>query len=215
MDGLTQTSVGAIGRITSVPMILDLVCSVTGMRFSVVARVTTDRWIACRVHGDIHFGLRPGDELAVTTTICSAIRDFGQPVIFGNVTLDPFYNRHPTPAMYHFQSYVSVPIRTAAGGFFGTLCAIDPEPRPLDNAETVTLFSLGAELIAWHLDHPDLLEAEGATCGEDDLMPATPAPPRADDPAAAPDVAATGGIAAAIEALRTSLALLGQVPTTK
>jgi signal transduction histidine kinase len=144
--------VSAIGRIEAVPTILDVVCRITGMGFAAVAQVTEDRWIACAVRDDIAFGLAPGGELRVETTICREVREVGQPVIINDVAEDPFYNAHPTPAQYGFQSYISVPIVLPDGRFFGTLCAIDPQPRRLDMPEVIGLFRLFAGLIAFHLD---------------------------------------------------------------
>ena len=45
---------------------------------------------------------------------------------------------HPTPILYGFQSYVSVPVYRPDGSFFGTLCAIDPEPHAVSSAVSVT-----------------------------------------------------------------------------
>ena len=59
--------------------------------------------------------------------------------------------------MYGFQSYISVPIRLANGDFFGTLCAIDPRPARVNNAATIGVFTLFAQLIAVHLDQSDRL----------------------------------------------------------
>ncbi|MDB5687465.1 MAG: hypothetical protein JWR77_2054, partial [Rhizorhabdus sp.] len=50
--------------------ILEEVCRITQMGFAAVARVTEDRWIACQVLDRIQFGLNPGDELDLKTTIC-------------------------------------------------------------------------------------------------------------------------------------------------
>ena len=120
--------IAAVGRIDVVPTILDIVCRTTGMGFAAVARVTEDRWIACSVRDDIDFGLKPGGELKVETTICHEIRQTGDPVIIDDVQADPVYRGHHTPALYGFRSYISMPIRLPDGRFFGTLCAIDPEP---------------------------------------------------------------------------------------
>jgi hypothetical protein len=49
----SQSDIDAIGRIDAVPTILDVVCRVTGMRFAAVARVTEDRWVACRLLDNI------------------------------------------------------------------------------------------------------------------------------------------------------------------
>ena len=41
------------------------------MGFATIARVTGQRWVALAVKDDISFGLKPGGELKVETTICS------------------------------------------------------------------------------------------------------------------------------------------------
>jgi signal transduction histidine kinase len=148
----------AIARIDAVPMILDVVCHTTGMGFAAVARVTHDRWIACAVRDDIQFGLLPGGELEVKTTICDEIRGSGQPVVIDHVAEDEAFCGHPTPRMYGFQSYISMPIFRSTGEFFGTLCAIDPRPARLKTPETIGMFKLFANLIAFHLDAQDRLE---------------------------------------------------------
>ncbi len=141
-----------ISRVAAVPTILDVVCRTTGMRFAAVARVTPERWIACSVLDKTAFGLRTGGELKVETTICHEIRQSREAVIIDNVAQDQAWCNHQTPALYGFQSYISMPIILADGAFFGTLCAIDPLPARLKNPETVGMFRLFAELIAKHLD---------------------------------------------------------------
>lgn len=155
-----QADVAAIQRIDAVPRILDVVCRMTGMGFAAVARVTEDRWICCSSRDRIAFGLGPGGELKVETTLCSEIRARGEPVIIDHVARDAAYSGHPTPAMYGFQSYVSMPIRLEDGAFWGTLCAIDPLPRRVNTPETIETFRLFAELIATHLDAVRRYETE-------------------------------------------------------
>lgn len=147
-----QADVETVSRIEAVPTILEVVCRTTGMGFAAVARVTEDRWIACSVLDEIDFGLAPGGELKVETTICHEIRQSREPVIINNVAEDDIWCTHPTPAMYGFQSYISVPIILADGSFFGTLCAIDPRPARLKSPEVLAMFRLFAELIAKHLE---------------------------------------------------------------
>jgi signal transduction histidine kinase len=154
--------VAAIARIDAVPKILEVVCRTTGMGFAAVARVTDARWIACAVRDEIDFGLAPGGELKVATTICSEIRDSGRGVVIDNVADHPEYCGHPTPALYGFKSYISLPIFRTDGSFFGTLCAIDPKAARLDTPETVGMFKLFAELIAMHLDAQERLAASEA-----------------------------------------------------
>lgn len=147
-----QDDIDSVSRIASVSTILDVVCRTTGMRFAAVARVTEDRWVVCSVLDQIDFGIKPGGELKIETTICNEIRQSLQPVVIDNVAEDEVFCGHHTPAMYGFQSYISMPIILADGSFFGTLCAIDPSPARLKTLETVGMFRLFAELIAKNLD---------------------------------------------------------------
>lgn len=147
-----QIDIDAISRIDAVPTILDVVCQTTGMGFAAVARVTETRWVACGVRDLVEFGLEPGGELKVETTICNEIRDHREVVVIDNVAEDPTYCNHHTPAMYGLQSYISMPIILPSGEFFGTLCAIDAKPRKLNTPATLGMFKLFAELIAFHLD---------------------------------------------------------------
>jgi hypothetical protein len=59
----------AIERIEAVPTILRTIRESTGLRFTLIARVLPDRWVACAVHDELDFGLRPGGELDVATTL--------------------------------------------------------------------------------------------------------------------------------------------------
>ena len=154
--------IAAIESIPAMPIILEVVCRTTGMGFAAVARVTADRWIACSVRDTIDFGLKPGGELKVKTTICDEIRLSGEAVIIDHVAEDAHWRAHHTPLLYGFQSYISMPIVLADGSFFGTLCAIDPQPASLNNPETIGMFKLFAELIAFHLDAHERVVANQA-----------------------------------------------------
>jgi signal transduction histidine kinase len=155
--------VAAVQRIDAVPRILDVICRTTGMGFAAVARVTEDRWIACAVRDSIQFGLQPSGELKVATTICDEIRQSRTAVVIDHAAEDEAYCGHPTPKMYGFQSYISMPITLSDGTFFGTLCAIDPRPARLKNPETIEMFKLFAELIAVHLDVTERLASSEAS----------------------------------------------------
>ncbi|QJW85816.1 GAF domain-containing protein [Ramlibacter terrae] len=121
------------------------------MGFSAVARVTEDRWVCCSVRDEIAFGLKPGGELKVETTLCNEIRGSGERVVIEHVAEDPDFRDHHTPALYGFQSYISVPI-VRDGAVWGTLCAIDPRPALLKTDAVLGMFELFSQLIAFHLD---------------------------------------------------------------
>ena len=146
-----EADIEKISRILIVPSLLDVICRTTGMGFSAIARVTEDKWVTCSTQDEINFGLKPGDELKVETTICHEIRESHKPVIIDHVEKDENYCAHHTPALYGFQSYISVPIFRKDNSFFGTLCAIDPKPAKLNKPETIGMFTLFADLISFHL----------------------------------------------------------------
>ncbi len=154
--------ISAISRIEAVPRILEVICRTTGMGFAAIARVTESRWVCCAVRDEIQFGLHPGDELKVETTICNEIRRDQNAVVIDEVATDQSYKGHHTPAMYGFQSYISVPIVRSNGRFFGTLCAIDPRPARVNTPETIGMFKLFAELIATHIDASEQLASRDA-----------------------------------------------------
>ena len=147
-----QADVDAIGSIPIVPKLLEVICRTTGMGFAAIARVTEDRWITCSARDEILFGLVPGSELKVETTICHEIRQSGNAVVIDHVAENQEFKHHHTPAMYGIQSYISMPIMRRDGTFFGTLCAIDPRPAKLENPEITGMFTLFAELISFHLE---------------------------------------------------------------
>jgi GAF domain-containing protein len=136
MDDMTQESL-RLTDTAEIRAILSAVCELTGMGFAAVARVTDTRWIACQVLDKIDFGLEPGAELDLKTTICNEIRDSGHPVVIDHVSAEPAWRTHHTPMLYGFESYVSLPIILADGSLFGTLCAIDPAPRRLSAGDMV------------------------------------------------------------------------------
>ncbi|MET0986066.1 MAG: GAF domain-containing sensor histidine kinase [Steroidobacteraceae bacterium] len=147
-----QHDVDLIQQIDAVPTILEVICRTTGMGFAAVARVTEDRWVACSVRDEIQFGLRPGGELPLETTICNEIRQSGTGVVINEVAVDPIFCQHHTPTRYGFQSYISMPIRLNDGRFFGTLCAIDPRPARVNTPATIGMFKLFSDLIAFLLE---------------------------------------------------------------
>ncbi|MEP2722577.1 GAF domain-containing sensor histidine kinase [Roseibium sp.] len=152
MDRPFSQDVNVLGAISAVPSILEVVCQSTGMGFAAVARVTEDRWIACSVRDEINFGLEPGGELEVGSTICKEVRDHRTPVVIDDVDNDPVYCTHHTPKTYGLKSYISVPIILSDGSLFGTLCAISPKPAQVSQPKIIGMFKLFADMIGYHLE---------------------------------------------------------------
>jgi len=113
--------------------------------------------VTCRAIDNISFGLAPGDELDVESTLCHEVRQYDREIVIDDVHDDPNYVNHHCPARYGFRSYISVPIRRADGSFFGTLCAIDPEPHKLNEDSILSMFRLFAKLVGESLDADEAL----------------------------------------------------------
>src|ERR1700761_8343150 len=99
--------VARVGRMGSVPSMLRVICKNTGMGFAAVARVTDGTWTACAVQDDIQFGLLPGGQLDVQTTLCREARSARQEIVIDHASQDPIYFNHHTPRIYKIESYIS------------------------------------------------------------------------------------------------------------
>jgi signal transduction histidine kinase len=156
-----RSDVAAVERVRAVPTILSVVRDVTGMGFTAVARVTDIQWVACAVSDGIGFGLGAGEELPLHSTLCYEVRCSSTPIVICDAAIDPVYKDHHTPRIYSIRSYVSVPIIRSDGRYFGTLCAIDPNPANVGSPRILAIFTKFARLIGESLDFDQsLVEAQ-------------------------------------------------------
>ena len=151
--GEIARDVAIVNKIEAVPTLLDVLCETTEMRFAAVARVTESTWTACVVKDDIHFGLQPGDQLDLESTLCIESKRSNEPIFIEHASTDPRYCNHHTPKIYKIESYVSVPIVLANGRYFGNLCAFDPAPAKVAGPKIIGMFKRFAGLIAMQLDN--------------------------------------------------------------
>jgi signal transduction histidine kinase len=108
---------------------------------------------------DVPFGLKPGMELPVTSTMSFDSRASRAPVVIEHASADPRYCHHAVPKRYQIESYISVPIIRSKCGYFGDLSALDPRPAKLA-PRIVSMFTDFAALIALQLDRQSLQEQE-------------------------------------------------------
>jgi signal transduction histidine kinase len=144
--------VAAVGNLSAVPKLLEILCTITGMRFAAVARVSGESWTACAVKDDINFGVVPGGQLELQSTLCVESRAARAPIVIDQASTDARYGNHHTPRTYNIESYVSVPIIMPGGRYFGNLCAIDPQPANVSDARTLAVFTGFAQIIASQLE---------------------------------------------------------------
>lgn len=159
-------ALAVVQQISAISSILEVICQITGMGFAAVAHVTEEKWQACAVLDRVNFGLAPGGELPVKSTLCDEVRFTRAEVVIDDVSNDPDYASHHTPQIYGLQSYISVPIILADGTFFGTLCAIDAKPARLKTGPVRPMFRLFADLIARYIDDQMLVARSRAELAE-------------------------------------------------
>lgn len=158
MEQTAAADIATIGRIGAVPAILQVIREMTGMRFAAVARVTTDSWTACAVLDQLDFGLQVGGELDVVTTLCHEIRSTHVSVVIDKASEDPVYHDHHTPRLYKFESYISVPVFRTDGRFFGTICALDPNPAKLKASAIQSTMESFARLLSLQIEAEENLQ---------------------------------------------------------
>ncbi|NKX47737.1 GAF domain-containing sensor histidine kinase [Rhodobacteraceae bacterium R_SAG8] len=155
-----QSDIEMLAASETVGTLLETVMLATDMRFAAVARVTTDRWVACRTVDEVNFGLSEGDEIGIDQTFCQSVRETSEKVMFNDVATDDVYRNHPIAAQFGIVSYASIPIFRSNGSFFGTLCAIDTEPRNVKHPRVVAMLEMFADIIGRSLETEERLEAQ-------------------------------------------------------
>lgn len=155
-----QIDIERLANSQLVGTILETIMLATQMRFAGVARVTADRWVACRTVDEADFAIAEGDEIEIESTFCRTVRETSEMVIFSDAATDPVYQNHPIATAFGIVSYASVPIFRGDGSFFGTLCAIDTESRDIKSPRSVAMLNMFAELIGQSLETEERLEAQ-------------------------------------------------------
>lgn len=156
-----EIDIASIGKMESIPLILSLVKATTGLRFAAVARVTTSRWVACAVDDSIGLELAVGSERLTAETLCGQVHDLRRSLVFGSgfAELSRLGYEAVAPSdLPAVQSHISIPIITANGELFGTLCALDVMPVTLNKQSAINTLELFAQLIAVNLSLHDRLE---------------------------------------------------------
>lgn len=155
-----QADITMLANSRVIGTILETIMLATNMRFAAVARVTKDRWVACRTIDEVKFGLAAGDEIEIQSTFCQSVRETSNNVIFNDSATDEDYGGHPIAVRFGIRSYASIPIRRSDGSFFGTLCVIDTEPRDVKHPRAVAMLEMFADIIGQGLEAEERLNAQ-------------------------------------------------------
>ncbi|RON12698.1 GAF domain-containing sensor histidine kinase [Pseudomonas frederiksbergensis] len=158
MGQTAAADVATISRISAVPAILQVISELTGLRFAAVARVIENTWTACAVLDRLGFGLQVGDELDLVSTLSNEIRQGHHSMVIDKASEDPLYRNHLMPQTYQFESYIAVPILRTDGRFFGTICALDPDPAPLKSSTILSTMESFARMLALQIEADENLQ---------------------------------------------------------
>lgn len=90
-------------------------------------------------------------DVEMKTTYCAIVRAAEAPLAVDNAEFDPRVSEHP--ARQQFAAYCGVPLYTADGKSFGTVCHYDTRPR-IGSVDQIELLQRAAPLVAaYHSSH--------------------------------------------------------------
>lgn len=165
------------GPLPSFHSCLELACAVSGMRVALIGEVGEQQWRAVHALDRAGLGISAGLRLDLINTFCRDVTATQEAIWFGDYRQDQQRCDSPIPAMHGFRSYISVPVVLSDGRVFGTLCTLDPEPRPITDEILHAMRALGA-VVAEQIsaadvhdtDHHDGVERDRAASSESRLQ---------------------------------------------
>jgi diguanylate cyclase len=118
-----------------------------GFELWMVTRTQGDDWIVLQSE-DHGYDVTPGTVFSWADSFCSEMVRGNGPRIAPDSDIVPAYAAAPIGRSIDIGAYIGVPLNSADGGLFGTLCAIDPNPQPERIAEEQELVELLAGLLS-------------------------------------------------------------------
>lgn len=146
--------VPSVIALASVPHILKVIARTTGAGFVGITRPSEGGWVVSTAYDPAGIGAGPEDVLEVQNTLLPASSAGRSVTVVDDLAELPGGRDHPALARHGMRSYVSVPITQNDGRFYGTICALDRSPRPLDEPVTIGVLEGFAELIGRQLADP-------------------------------------------------------------
>ena len=119
----------------------------TGFGLWMVTRVEGDDWIVLQAE-DYRYGVAPSALFRWTDSFCSRMVLGQGPRVAPNSNAVPVYASAPIGSQVRIGAYIGVPLVNHDGTLFGTLCAIDPLPRPESIKVHLPLIELIADMLS-------------------------------------------------------------------
>jgi diguanylate cyclase (GGDEF)-like protein len=140
---------------------LDLLQDRLGMGLWMVTRVAGDEQIVLgAVQRGSGYPIQEGDAFRWSDTFCARMVAEEAPQCAPCVAEVAAYRAAPAARGMAIAAYVGIPLRTAGGELFGTLCAIDPLPHPELERGADALLTVVGRLLATVLERDLRLAAE-------------------------------------------------------
>lgn len=120
-------------------------------------RFEFDLWMITRVEGkdwivlqseDHSYGVKPGQVFKWADSFCSHMVKGKAPKIAPRSEDIPLYSSAPISQQVSIKSYIGQPILNEDGSLFGTLCAIDPHPKPETIVQDIEIIELLGNLLS-------------------------------------------------------------------
>jgi len=127
--------------------VLDFLHDRLGFALWLVTRVEGGQWVIEHAR-DEGYGVEAGDAFRFEDTYCSRMVDGQGPHFAAEASAVPCYAEPAIGKELPIASYIGVPLRRADGSLFGTLCAIDPAPRPPSVGDELPLVALNGKLLS-------------------------------------------------------------------
>lgn len=152
------------------PIMLPVITRHLGVSAAFVSEVTPGALKFLGAVDASNCGLLAATSEPILESFCQYVYATAAPMVVGDTSLDPRVTSVGLRHKYSIGSYVGVPIIRSSGAIYGTLCALDPEPRTFDDDQLAFLRVLGSKL-AWVIEQPA------------DSPPPAPSAAPGDDPA--------------------------------
>lgn len=132
-----------------------------GLGLWIITRTVGEDWIVLgAANHEPRYDVKQGDVFTWSDSFCSRMVRGEGPSIAPNSNDIPAYVAAPIGRKLPIGAYVGVPLQTADGELFGTLCAIDPKPQPQNLIREEPLLQTVGRLVATVLDRDLKLQAE-------------------------------------------------------
>ncbi len=125
---------------------LAFVMDVIGVRSAFVANLDADFMHVLDARDDDGCGIPADGVVPIEDTFCQYVRATGEPVVVTDAAQDARVMHVPTRTTFHIGSYLGVPLILSNGAIYGTLCALDPQPRQFSQLQIALVRIIGRHL---------------------------------------------------------------------